>query len=257
MKISKRSYYIIYILIGAIIFCVGFILILKSNIEYIKACPDLKKSAIFLAIGGSLVASAIVYFLDLIKDLYKANLQKKINNIIFDGGIEFIYDKRDLDKYDALVRNLKKSIDISGYSLNAFNDSYGQILKEKFKNDSTITIRILLVNPLTPFSKEREAQENNAANTYLNSVNKIIRTYSGINNVIIKTINNPLTTMFYRIDDSLFVGPHLFKKPSKSTVTYELRKNGWLFEAYQNDFNNLWESGRICTELFVAENIGL
>jgi hypothetical protein len=248
MKISKRSYYIIYILIGTIIFSVGFILILKSNIENIKNSPDLRKSAIYLAVGGSLVASAIVYFLDLVKEIYKANLQKKINNIIFDGGMEFIYDKRDLDKYDDLIKNVKNSIDISGYSLNAFNDSYSQILKEKLNSDSSIKIRILLVNPLSPFGREREAQENNEENTYLNSVNKIIKTYNKFDNVTIKTINCPLPTMFYRIDDSLFIGPHLYKKPSKATVTYEIRKNGWLFDTYQDDFDNLWESGQVCTE---------
>ncbi len=187
MKISRNAYYIIYILIGIIIFSFGLLLILKSNLENIKVGPDLRKSAIYLAIGGSLLASAIVYFLDLVRNLYKGNLQRRINNIIFDAGIERVFNKRDLDKYDKLINSLSNSIDISGYSLNAFNDSYSHILIHKLKKDSSIRIRILMVDPKTTFSKERESQENNAPNTYLNSLNKIIHTYKDIDKMLSQT----------------------------------------------------------------------
>ena len=248
MSIGKKSYYIIYVLIGTLILATGLIFILRSNIEFVKQIPNLKKYAILLGIGGSLLASSIVYFLDLVKDLYKSNLQKKISNVIFDAGIEEIYRKRDLDKYDVLIKDLNNSIDISGYSLNAFNDSYSHILKQKLAKNSSIRIRILLVNPNSYYAKERENQEGNAENTYLNSVNKIIDTYKDSINVSIRIVDTPLPTMFFRIDNVLFIGPHLYKRSSKSTVTYELRKSGWLFDEYQNDFVRLWESGKECKE---------
>jgi hypothetical protein len=53
--------------------------------------------------------------------------------------------------------------------------------------------------------------------------------------------------MVFRIDDIMFVGPYFSSKPSKATPTYEIKneKDAWLFNDYQNEFNNLWEKAVI------------
>ncbi len=65
--------------------------------------------------------------------------------------------------------------------------------------------------------------------------------FKGIDNIKIKKISTPLTTMIYRIDDILFIGPHFYKKSSKSTVTYEINKQGWIFNEYLEEFERLWK----------------
>jgi hypothetical protein len=48
--------------------------------------------------------------------------------------------------------------------------------------------------------------------------------------------------MLFRIDDTMYVGPHFFGKPSKGTVTLELEKSGWLFKEFEAEFNRMWDA---------------
>lgn len=50
--------------------------------------------------------------------------------------------------------------------------------------------------------------------------------------------------MIYRIDDVMYVGPYFYKMNSKATNTFKLKKKGWLFEKYQEEFNNMWLKGK-------------
>jgi len=46
--------------------------------------------------------------------------------------------------------------------------------------------------------------------------------------------------MIYRIDDIIFIGPHLYKRGSTTTVTLEIDNRGWLFREYEKEFEKLW-----------------
>jgi hypothetical protein len=50
--------------------------------------------------------------------------------------------------------------------------------------------------------------------------------------------------MIYKIDDVMFIGPHFYKKKSKSTLTIEISEGQWLFNEYQNEFNRMWEDAQ-------------
>ena len=38
--------------------------------------------------------------------------------------------------------------------------------------------------------------------------------------------------MIFRIDDKMFIGPYMYKRDSKSTVTFEVTVEGWMFRQY-------------------------
>jgi len=203
------------------------------------------KGAIYLSIGTSLIAAGIVGVVELWKDLSRSKLLANINNVILQGGIVSVSQKRDLDKYDVLMGNLTDKLDITGYSLNAFYESYSDLLIEKCKSTPSLIVRMLLVKPKSIFSKHRAELEMKAHKAVESSVDRIKEKFSECDNIQIKIIDAPLTTMIFRIDDVMFVGPHFHKKYSKSTLTLELSDHGWIFKEYEKEFERLWNDGQL------------
>ena len=228
---------IVYLLADIIIFLVAFLFIFKG---YNPSNTD-QKNAVYLAIGTSLIAAGIVALLELWKDLSKNKMLEKINNVILSGGINYLFQKRDLDKYDQLMKNLNNRLDITGYSLNAFYESYGDLLVQKTSELPYLVVRMVVVNPDTAFSKHRAELEGKSNKSIKDSVNRLKNKFEGIDNIKLKYLDSPLTTMIFRIDDIMFIGPHFYRKPSKSTLTLEIDKNGWLFEEYEKEFERMWK----------------
>jgi hypothetical protein len=233
---------VIYILVNLLIFLIGYIFI-KAGID--KNSND-KIGAVFISIGTSLIAAGVVAVLDLWKNLSITNIFYRINNVLYLAGIEYYYDKRDLDKYDDLMKNMKENLDICGYSLVAFFDSYSDLLIKKINDNCNLHVRILLVDPDSEFSKNRATQEGHESNDFKNKIQRMKNKFSDIENVQMKKISSPLSTMIFRIDDVMFIGPHFYKKTSKSTITYELNNKGKLFAEYQNEFERMWSDSSIC-----------
>ena len=242
MRIIKSlSAHSFYLLINALVFLLGYIFILKSY-----SVPErLPKYAILLSIGTSLIASGIVALLDLWKEMIKDKLLDKVRGVITEGGIDFVYEKRDLDKYDVLMKSLKDKLDITGYTLNAFYESYSDLLVDKAQNNAGLSVRILLIDPESEFSKHRANLEDRTVEAFKNSVERIRKKFADYKNIEIRLIDTPLTTMIFRIDDVMFVGPHFYKKPSKSTITFELNQKGWVFREFEREFERLWNDARV------------
>lgn len=227
---------IIYLLGDIVIFLVAFLFIFGGYNPNNTA----QKNAVYLAIGTSLIAAGIVALLELWKDLSRNKMLERINNIILESGVDYVFRKRDLDKYDHLMQNLNNKLDITGYSLNAFYESYADLLLEKINKVPWVSVRMLVVNPDSEFSKHRAALEGKSSVSVKDSINRMKQKFGNCKNIKLKQIDSSLTTMIFRIDSVMFVGPHLYKKPSKSTLTFELNKNGWLYEEYEKEFEKLW-----------------
>lgn len=233
-------------LVTIIVFLLGFIFVtlafggakIDSNI----------KNSIFVSIGTSLIAGSIVSALDIWRVMEQDELRDGIENIIVSAGIIRVYKKRDLDRYDSLINDMKDSIDITGYSIRGFFQSYKTQIVNIIKKYPKFKIRILLVDPRTACSREKEIEENHSYNgIFKASVITVLEFFKeyllkeDYSNVEIRCIPHQLSTMIFRIDKSMFIGPYLYKKDSKSTVTYELEDGGWMFTNYQNEFDNLWK----------------
>jgi hypothetical protein len=227
---------IVYLLINLVIFLLAFLFIL---IGYNPKNTG-RESAIYMSIGTSIMAAGIVILLELWKDLSKNKILERINNVILEGGVDNVFSKRDLDKYDCLIKNLTNSLDITGYSLNAFFESYADLIIDKLQKLPSVSIRIIVVDPDSEFSKHRALLEGKSYESVKNSIQRLKQTFGVCESIQLRMIASPLTTMIFRIDDIMFVGPHFYKRPSKSTLTFELNKNGWLFEEYEKEFEKLW-----------------
>lgn len=232
----------IYIGTTAIVFILGFILILWG----IDVNQNQIKNTILVSIGTSLIAGGITAVLELFKNVNKDKIYQNLDRVILQAGIENVYKKRDLDEYDEFIISAKESIDVMGYSLRGFFQSYKDILLDKAKKNSNFKVRILLVNPDSEFSKWREKNEDGKEfGTYKKSLKVIQTGFETSPNIDIKLIDAPLSYMIYRIDNVMYVGPYFYGKSSKSTNTIKLDKEGWLFKEYQLEFDHMWEAGEI------------
>jgi hypothetical protein len=99
---------------------------------------------------------------------------------------------------------------------------------------------MLVVNPDSDFAKSRAELEEKKQDSFKDSINRIKNRFEKFSNSELRCINSPLTTMIFRVDTVMFIGPHFYKKSSKSTLTFELNQNGWLFDEYEKEFARLW-----------------
>jgi hypothetical protein len=230
----------VYILLNVIILILGYYFINKGI-----SLIDMKStnSNVYVSIGTSLIATGIVVFLDLWKKLTIKKVTSRIKNVINDAGVQWISKKRDLDRYDNLIENLKDSLDICGYSLGGFFDSFSDKIKEKAQRKN-VKVRVLFVDPDSYSSAQRANIEGKSVQLFKEKLDAFRRFFDGINSIEIRKIEIPLSSMIYRIDDVMFIGPHFYKKQSKSTLTIEISKGQWLFSEYQEEFNRIWNDAK-------------
>ncbi len=130
--INKVFYYLVkkgvYLLTTIIVLLIGYLFIFNGYTS-----EDNLLGTIYLSIGTSLIAAGIVAILDIWREALKDNIFKKVKAVIIRGGFDYVYEKRDLDKYDELIKNVQSNIDITGYSLRAFYQSYKDILIKKLR----------------------------------------------------------------------------------------------------------------------------
>lgn len=230
----------VYLLSNVIIFFLGYYFINKGICLIDTQSTN---SNIYVSIGTSLIATGIIVFLDLWKKLTVKKITGRIKNIINEAGIQWVSKKRDLDRYDDLMMNAKESIDICGYSLGSFFESFNDLIKDKSRN-KRIIVRVLFVDPNSKAAKQRAKVEGKNVELFKQRIETFVTFFDKIDSVEIKQIKLPLSSMIFRIDNVMFIGPHFYKKQSKSTLTIELSKEQWLFTEYQDEFNRMWEDAK-------------
>ena len=234
MKVKNKVRFLVNLviaLVGVIFTIIGF--------TDVGINSDMK--VIFLSVGSSILAAGIIAFIDTFREERVKEIDKNIDNVLIDGGIEHVYKNRDLNnEYADLVNKAKHSIDIMGYSLRGFYDSNKDTLIKKCEENPKFLVRIILVNPESKFSVERDVEEYDKGGSFKIIFESLKAWSKKAKNIEIRLIDCQLSDMIYRIDDVMYTGPYFYKKSSKDTYTNKLNKNGWLFKAYQENFDKMW-----------------
>lgn len=79
---------------------------------------------------------------------------------------------------------------------------------------------------------------------YVDEINKIVAAKGEGANIQLKYYKSTPTTMIFRIDDVMFVGPYLHKRVSRNTCTFKLER-GELYSQYEDHFEKLWNDPAI------------
>lgn len=224
-----------------IIICILFLVgIIMMAISY-EHTSEVWKTIVF-SCGTTFAAGAVISFLDLLRNSDDIISNMSINDIL-DCGFIKIYKHRDIEEYYELMKNAK-SIDIAGYSLRGFMQSHKDTIIRLSESNELFRIRIVIVDPETEFSKSRESLEHGGdSNVFLTYYNEICQKLGSVRGVEIYKINFALSTMIFRIDDIMYVGPQFAKSASKSTITMKFKANSWAYKEFQDEFNFMCKKG--------------
>jgi len=200
-----------------------------------------------LNIGAGLLASGIVAIFYLIYP--QIDLERDYLRFRKMGLLE-VYPRRDQSKeYENLLKKAEKFIDVLGLGLNQFREDNEAIIKEKALQG--VEIRLLVIDPKSPVTAVRSYQENDLAGEmikipiqklkrYVNEVNESIENEKKGKKIQIKYYNAVSSTMIFRIDNVMFVGPYFHKIPSRTTITFKIENDTEIFNQYSRHFNDLW-----------------
>jgi hypothetical protein len=190
-----------------------------------------------------------IYSIEAIRKYHKNN---SIDNI---WGLQETYETRQKmnvrlnEIWDKLTNNL----DIIGFGFKSFRDSQNYSIKEKVKNG--LKLRILTINPLSPFVKQREIDELQLIGSIKKTifdlerwVNDLKKVCPNENNVQLKFYNSLPLDFYWRQEDKLFVGPYLYGIGSQQTITFEYKEKTRGYTFYRNYFESLWENDDFCKE---------
>ncbi len=197
---------------------------------------------VWISIGTSLIAGAIISLLTLWIDQIRNAEQIRMAELI-DSGLHTAFERRNLPEYELLVPKAD-AIDVAGYTLKSFSEQNEHHLQYRASKGKPITVRILLVDPLTEAAKVMEAAEGMNPGTYKGLCDSVISRLGHIEGVKIRFLGRPLSMMIYRIDKFLYTGPFPASGKSSVAFTLKLEDPGWLYEHQTKEFDALWSEAR-------------
>ena len=208
----------------------------------------LKTNAAWVGIGGSLVASGLVIILQsLLVDRVKVNEIDK-------WGLERIYYTRSEQNTDTdpQLKKAKYQIDAVVFGLKSFRDKHGHLIETCLNRG--VNIRILTMDPEGPFIAQREREEKVSEGSIKQTIEQLLIWANKLNNqnkkgkIEIRGYNCMTLDFYWRVDDSICIGPYWYGTDSQQTITYKYvddDDNGLGFKQYVEHFEKLWNEDEI------------
>lgn len=230
-KINLKS-----IIVALLITVVGIVLVLINN----NAC---------VSIGCSLIASAVLSILTaLIVDVKKVDPLEE-------WKISKIYSTRSEKNADS-DPNLDKAkycVDAVAFGLSSFRSKYSKKVEQALRKG--VNFRIITMDPESDFIHSRENEEGEIEGNIQKSINDLVKWANGLNEksskgkIIIRAYKCMTLDFYWRVDDTLYIGPYWYGYKSSDTITYCFKEGGKAFTQYSDYFDSLWENNEIMRTL--------
>lgn len=178
-----------------------------------------------------------------------------IENVISEWGLEHIFRSRaeKNTEADSKLREPKiKMLDGMAFGLKTFRSAHtGDI--EKCLREGMV-FRLLTMDPHGNFIRQREKEENEVEGQMKKSITELVEWGKSLKektkgNISIKCYNSMTLDFYWRIDNTLYVGPYLYKRASQATLTYKYTNPGKGFDEYTRYFDDLWNDSSLTTPL--------
>ncbi len=206
----------------------------------------------WVGVGGSLIASGLVIFLQalLVDKLYV--------NPTENWGLERIYYTRSEQNTDTdpQLKKSKYKIDAVVFGLKSFRDKHGHLIESCLNKG--VNIRILTMDPEGQFIAQREKEEKVAQDSIKQTIEQLVEWADSLNernkkgSIVIKGYNCMTLDFYWRVDDTVCIGPYWYGTDSQQTITYMFKdhdKNGLGFKQYSEHFEKLWNEKELAREL--------
>jgi len=178
--------------------------------------------------------------------------EKEHRNIIDNWGLSYIFRSRAEKNADSdykFATEQIRQLDCIAFGLRSFRENHTPDVRKCLCDE--MRARFLVMNPNGEFIKQREIEENETVGKMSKSINDLVewgrklkRETNG--NIAIKFYNSMTLDFYWRMDDTLYVGPYLYGRNSQQTLTQKFQKNlgenqGNLgFQTYTDYFESLW-----------------
>lgn len=201
------------------------------------------ESNVWISIGCSLVASALVILLNTFL------VDATIYNPLDDWQLRRIATTRAEINNECAekLRNVKDQVDIVAFGLQSFRNKQSSAIEGYLKKG--VSFRILTMDPKSRFVQQRESEEDDT--NIKNSIEKLVEWADKLNSlqykgsVIVKGYSCMTLDFYWRVDNTIYVGPYWVGYDSQQTVTYAFDKGGDGFKLYSEYFEKLWTTDDI------------
>ncbi len=237
-SLTSRS--VIYLMAYALVAAIGLFLMALGG-------------TLLIAIGTSLIATGIAGWTLFAYVLLTDRLNKRFE-ILSDFGLLAIFKERSLgirDVYESRLDQAEEHIDLLGFGQRAFRQDFA----ERFPMwlGRGVHIRILLLDPSFPknswsVADQRDREEQNDEGEIKRDVKSFLEKTQALRErhekFEVKLYRCLPTVNVLRIDDELFWGPYLLKKPSRSAPTL-LVELGELYDVMLQHFESIWDDDEL------------
>lgn len=209
----------------------------------------LSKNNIMVNVACSILASSIVAIFTTVL-IYQQD--EKDKEVVNKWGMTNIYETRSKmnEDCDVDLKKAREHIDYIGFGFRSLREGKSKELREKALNG--VKIRFLVMNPDSPYLKERDIAEETTVGETRNSILKLEDWVKETNNSI-KT-KTPIELKFYnalpldyynRIDNVVYMGPYWYGRVSQRTVSYKFTGDSLGYKLYADYFEELWNNDKL------------
>ena len=151
-----------------------------------------------------------------------------------------------------LEKHSIKKLDGIAFGLRSFRTNREKDLLECLKNGTTV--RLLVMDPKSPFLVYKAYEEHVAPESMIKSIIDLTDWVKRLNNqsnngkITLKYYNAMTLDFYWRVDDSLYVGPYWYGTESQQTITYKFISGGRGFTIYSDYFEKLWNDEKLTRE---------
>lgn len=235
-KINLKS-----IIAALIILSIGVFLALMDGFVWKS------ESSIFLNIGCSFIASALAGLITVLL------VERHPVNPLDAWKLRRIESTRAKinDECAEKLRKVKYQVDIVAFGLHTFRNKQSSYVENYLKKG--INFRILTMDPTSPYVLQRECEEDDTS--IKNSIEKLVEWANKLNSlqykgkVIVKGYSCMTLDFYWRVDDTIYVGPYWYGHDSQQTITYAFDEGGEGFTLYAEYFEKLWDSSDLSRNL--------
>ena len=208
-----------------------------------------------LSVGCSLIASALVILLNAIfveKKQYSALDEWKIEKIFSTRAEKNSESDTELDK-------ARYCVDIVAFGLNSFREAHDKRVEACLRRG--VNFRIVTMDPDSSFVTQREKEEGQVENQIKASIEHLIEWANKKNQlnckgkVVVKGYSSMTLDFYWRVDDTVCVGPYWYGVGSQQTITYKYCAGGKGFTKYTDYFEKLWDNSSLCKPLTTQTEI--
>ena len=244
----KEKYNWMSLFIGAIIIVVGIVLCIAS------ANVNPTWANVLISIGCSLIASGVVI---LMHDFF---VEKEKVSLLDEWNIDKIYSTRAEKnaESDPELVNARYCLDAVAFGLSSFRGKHTSKVETLLHKG--INIRIITMNPNSEFASIRDKEEQKAEGSTAYSIQQLVEWANKLNGnnkgkIVVKGYNTMTLDFYWRVDNTLYVGPYWYGVDSQQTITYKFLSGGKGFTQYTEYFETLWNDNTLCVPLTAIQEI--